>query len=321
MKEASQEDKDTLKQEDAEEVEETQLLVEPNREDASSVEIEAEEEPQADENMVAISKRVKESVKALRNQPTLPAEKPSWFMRFIFIGLCSVVAYHIHDYKVQSAAIGYCDAGSRTSQAVEEVKTRHFLARECNRENRTTLYPLSDATDRQDLIPCPFPPLIPLPQPESCTPCPEHASCSQFSVTCDTGYLPHPNALVFFLPSPPSSSNVSLFTASSPSERVWGVLHDTLNGLPGWGSVALPPRCLEDPNRKRHIGALGKAIEATLGKERGRRMCAGGKAMQQDIKESDGGEARKWGVELSMLKDTMRKKTSVRQFSFSGDQI
>ncbi|KAF9451065.1 hypothetical protein P691DRAFT_808908 [Macrolepiota fuliginosa MF-IS2] len=308
LKKPSQEDTGILKQE-VEKVEETQQLVEESQ--SVEAEAKAEEQPHADEQVEAVSQRIAESVEALRHQPRLPAEKPSWFLRVICVGLLSTLAYHIHDYKTRSAAIGYCDAGSRTSRVLEEVKAHRLLAKECNRANRTTLYPLGDTTDRQDLTSCPLPSLIPLPEPESCTPCPEHASCSQFSVTCDTGYLLHPNPLVFFLPTPPSSSNLSLTSASSPAEFVWGTLFDSLNGLPGFGSVALPPRCWEDPNRKRHIGALGKAIEATLGKERGRRMCTSDTATQSHVKESDGGEARKWGVELLKLRETMRKKTSM----------
>lgn len=292
--------------------EEAQLVSEPSQKGVESTGVaEVAEGSQVDNQVENVSKRIAESVKTLRQGPALPAqtEKPSWLVRFFFIGFFSILAYYIRDYKSQSAAIGYCDAGTKTNRMVEDLKMRHALARECNTENRTTLYPPNDV---QDLTPCPLPPLLPLPQPESCVPCPEHASCSQFSVTCETGYLLHPNALVFFLPTPPTSSNISLATASSPSEYVWGALSDSLNGLPGFGSIALPPRCLEDPNRRRHIGALGRAIEITLGKERGRRVCTGGKATYQDVKESDGGEAKKWGVEVAKLKEIMRRKTSVR---------
>ena len=270
---------------------------------------------QADEQREAISRRVTASMEALNRHPmSLPAEQPSWLVRCIFVATFLVVAHYVHDYKVQSSAIGYCDTGTRTSQVLENLKARHLLVKECNRQNQTTLPP-STPVGGQDLVVCPLPPLLPIPQPESCTSCPEHATCSQFSVLCDTGYLLHPNPLVFFMPTPPSVSNVSFATASSLSELTWGVLSDSLNGLPGFGSIALPPRCLEDPNRRRLIGALGRQIDTTLGKEHGGRVCAGGKGIQEHIKESDGGEAKKWGVELSELKETMRKKTSVRLYS------
>ena len=83
------------------------------------------------------------------------------------------------------------------------------------------------------------------------------------------------------------------------------------DGLPGFGSVALPPRCVEDPKRKRNIGALGKAIESLLGQERGHRLCAGGKLIDDVVMDIDGGDARKWGVELERLRDVMKKKTPV----------
>lgn len=270
---------------------------------------------QADEQRETISRRVAASMEALHHRPVpLPAERPSWLLWCILVVTFSVIAYHIHDYKVQSSAIGYCDTGTRTSQVVENLKARRLFVRECNRQNQTTLRPNTPAGG-QNLTVCPLPPLLPIPEPESCTPCPEHATCSQYSISCDTGYLLHPNPLVFFMPTPPSASNVSFATASSLPELAWGLLSDSLNGLPGFGSIALPPRCLEDPNRRRLIGVLGRNIENALGKEHGKRVCAGGKVIQEHVKESDGGEAKKWGVELSELKILMRKKTFVRLYS------
>jgi hypothetical protein len=266
------------------------------------------EEVQDSQEAIAVSNRVLKSMETAKRFPTPlePAEKPSWLLRFLFLALFSIVTYHVRDYKSRSAMIGYCDTGSNTNRIVQELKMHRELARQCNLENRTTLYPTGD---HQDSTPCPLPSLIPIPQPESCTRCPDHASCSQFSVTCEPGYLLHPGPLLFFMSTPPQSSNASFATASSLSEYIWGALHDCLNGLPGFGSVALPPRCLEDPKRKLHIGALGRAIEITLGRERGRRLCTG---VHQPSKESDGDEAKDWGVELTKLKEVMRKKTPVR---------
>lgn len=272
---------------------------------------EEEDEVQDSREEIAVSNRVLKSMEVAKRFPTpsAPPGKPSWLLRLTFVTLFSIVAYYVRDYKKQSAAIGYCDTGSNTSHVVQELKVYHELARECNLENRTTLY---SPADQQDSTPCPLPPLLPVSKPESCTLCPDHAFCSQFSVTCEPGYLLHPHPLLFFLSTPPQSSNLSFAAASSPSEYIWGALHDCLNGLPGLGSVALPPRCLEDPKRKVHIGALGRAIEITLGRERGRRLCTG---VHQQVKESDGGEAREWGVELTKLEEVMRKKTPV---SFSN---
>lgn len=82
----------------------------------------------------------------------------------------------------------------------------------------------------------------------------------------------------------------------------------TIDGLPGLGPVALPPRCVEDPRRKRHIGVLGKAIEAVLGLEHGKRLCAGEVPLVQD---TEGGEAKRWGMHLNELRDAMKAKTAV----------
>jgi len=68
----------------------------------------------------------------------------------------------------------------------------------------------------------------------------------------------------------------------------------------------LPPRCAEDPQRRRNIGSLGKAIESTLAKERGRRVCLGNNS-DDNISQED---AMRWGVEVESLKEVFRKKTT-----------
>jgi len=285
-------------------VEEEELSAEFVDDNSQPVEEDVQDSPEA----IAVPNRVLRSLETAKRFPTplTSTEKPSWSLRLFFLVLFSIVICYVRDYKGQSATIGYCDTASNTNRAVQGLKIRHELARQCNLENRTTLFPPGD---HQDSTPCPIPPLMPIPQPESCTPCPDHASCTQFSVSCESGYLLHPHPLLFFMSTPPQWSNASFATASSPSEYMWGTLHDCLNGLPGFGSVALPPRCLEDPKRKLHIGALGRAIENTLGRERGRRLCTG---THHSSKESNDIEAKEWGVELIKLKEIMRKKTPVR---------
>jgi len=63
---------------------------------------------------------------------------------------------------------------------------------------------------------------------------------------------------------------------------------------------------VEDPKRKRHIGNLGKAIEVTLAKERGRRVCSGDR-VNASVAEDSPEEAKKWGIELSELKEGFKK--------------
>jgi len=95
-------------------------------------------------------------------------------------------------------------------------------------------------------------------------------------------------------------------------DYVWKGIGVAANGLPGFGPIALPPRCVEDPKRKRHIGALGKAIETFLGQERGRKLCAGisPKAVKVDGENEQAIEAKTWGVNLDDLKGFLREKTA-----------
>ena len=210
-------------------------------------------------------------------------------------------------YKRESASIGFCDAGSNSSRALQEFQTRISAIEPCVRANRTFLdmpSELLDAITAKDGSSCPPLALITLPHPSVCAPCPEYASCSQHMVTCNNGYLLRPHPILALL-SPFGTA------PSAPVELVWNFISEVTDGLPGLGPVAFPPHCIEDPRRKRHIGALGKAIEALLGQERGRRVCAGAEEGQLTLSDSEGGEARKWGMEVDVLRETMKKKTAV----------
>jgi hypothetical protein len=227
--------------------------------------------------------------------------------------MVAAVGYVVFNYRTESASIGFCDTGSTTNNALEALRANRLAIEACNRENRTTLYlpSLRSENEQEDPTPCPLPPLVPIPLPNSCTPCPQHASCKQFSVHCDNGYILRPNALLGFLPNPPSSFDLSPSTSMAPSELAWALISETLNGLPGLGSIALPPRCALDPKRQRNIGVLGKAMESLLAQERGRRLCVGGQDLDKEYNEKEGGEARKWGIEIEQLRELMKRKTSV----------
>jgi len=290
----------------------------------------AQEDDQSEEDQsIAVSRRIAQGGKALTQTRSSFSDEPKTiplFFRILFAlivigGIAAVVKY-----KMESAPIGYCDTGSNTNSALEELKGKWNAVEACNKENRTHLYlpPLLVDSSRAgktageqegvDLTPCPLPPLIPLPHPTTCTPCPEHATCTQHRVICNTGYILRSHPLLFFLPYASSPSTASLSLSSSPIELIWKVISEVTDGLPGLGSVGLPPRCLEDPKRKRNIGVLGKAIEARLGQERGRRVCTGEQVSNGDngvVKDADGGEAKRWGVELEELRDVMKKKTAV----------
>lgn len=283
--------------------------------------VEAEDELPAadwsqDESLVtSVDQIVPQELSLVTQAPEVP-QWPLW-LRCIAFAFALATSGVVLNYKLESAAIGFCDRGSTTNLALETVRAHRIAVEDCNRENRTTLYPIPQSKTggreeqgENDALLCPLLPL-PLPFPNECTPCPDHATCDQESLACDNGFLLRSHPLLFFLP-PPAFPLNSTVSASSPTQLVWKTIAGAVNGLPGFGSVAFPPRCVEDPKRKRNIGVLGKAVEAMLGQERGRRVCAGGKNLDQEFEDREGGEAKKWGIELDALRDTMRRKTSVR---------
>jgi hypothetical protein len=233
------------------------------------------------------------------------AKSRSYLLTFLYAICFFVFSSVVIKYKRESGPIGFCDAGSNSSRALQEFQAHISAIEPCTRANRTILdipSEVFDAITAKDGPPCPLLSLIPLPHTSACTPCPEYASCNQHTVTCNSGYLLRPHPILALL-SP-------FGAAPSAVELVWNFISEVADGLPGLGPVAFSPHCTEDPKRKRNIGALGKAIEALLGQERGRRVCAGAEEGQLTISDSEGGEARKWGLEVEVLRETMKKKTA-----------
>lgn len=254
---------------------------------------------------VASTSQYNRSVIVNHHEPR--AKSRSYLLTFLYAICFLVFSSIVIKYKRQSASIGFCDAGSNSSRALQDFQAHISAIEPCVRANRTLMdipSELFDAITAKDGTPCPLLSLISLPHPSACTPCPEYASCSQHTVTCNSGYLLRPHPILALL---------SPFGAapSAPVDSVWTFISEVADGLPGLGPVSFPPHCIEDPKRKRNIGALGKAIEALLGQERGRRVCSGGEEGQLTISDSEGGEARKWGLEVEILRETMKQKTAV----------
>ncbi|KAJ7582750.1 Man1-Src1p-C-terminal domain-containing protein [Mycena floridula] len=249
-----------------------------------------------DAKVIAIQRRLGGEVSV---SPTRPKSSSSWIVRVVkFLLLLSVTAATVI-YKSSSAPIGYCETGSNTNKELENLRSWRLAAEACNRENRTLLYPRGDDT------PCPSPPLPVGLIPDSCTPCPKHAKCTQFGFTCDKGYMLSSPTPLFLLPPISSPSEITVSRNMSPSQAAWKAISFLTDGLPLVGSIGLRPSCVEDPKRKLHISILGKRIEATLGNERGRRLCSG-QFSDKDIPAREGGEGKQWGLEMSELRQIMR---------------
>ncbi|KAF8212275.1 Man1-Src1p-C-terminal domain-containing protein [Mycena galopus ATCC 62051] len=262
----------------------------PDEEDEEAEEELGEEElGEEDEHNAVVSRKIAEGGKQVALRPP-PAEKlgtAGLVMRGLVALLALVGSGVVFNYKLESAPIGYCAAGRDTNPTLEALRGRRLEIERCNAENNTLL---------PDGTPCPLLPLPGLPQPDACTPCPAHATCSQFRVeACEPGYLLKPPALLFFLPPP------------APESALWRAVGNVTDGLPGLGSVGLPPRCVEDPQRKLRIGALGRGVELELGAIRGRRKCASARGPHA-FPANEGGEARQWGVDMESLAGLMRER-------------
>lgn len=263
-----------------------------------------------DSSEVAVPSRMADGNQLIRRRPAPPLERSrSRFMTVIYLIAIFVTSYLVKQYKDESSAIGYCDTGCSTNQALQDLEARREAVEASNKDNRTILYLPSVLTDTglfEDGIPCPTLPFLSTLHPSTCAPCPEFASCTQHSVVCNPGYVLRPHPLLGLL---------SPFGSVTPLlESIWSLIADVTNGLPGLGPVAFPPRCAEDPKRKRNIGALGKAIEALLGQERGRLVCSGERSGREMLSDSEGGEAKKWGLEVERLREVMKRKTAVCSF-------
>lgn len=264
------------------------------------------EEDVEDGQVVAIQKTLSGDRTVMKNtQPQSGSGAASILLRFLVFLVIMASSAATIDYKTRSAEIGYCNKGQDTSSALETIRTLRLAEDLCRRENHTFLYPET----RGDITLCPPPHLVPF-QPNECTPCPEHGECTQFSVACDNGYLLRSHPLLFFVPPVPSRSQLKISPNTPPLQLGWALISTLLDGLPGFGSVALPPRCVQDPQRRRNIGLLGKAIETELANERGERACSGDHD-DKTYAEDQGGAARQWGMELKELEDRMKVKTAV----------
>ena len=301
-----------------------------------------------DESVDAVAQRIAEGGSLVTRDARPEPARVNWFLQLLVTILLVTSTGIVYQYKEESAQIGFCDAGSSTNSILDSMRAHRAAVESCNRENRTTLYVAdaahtssppppkptatassinSDASAIVAAEPCPPPPLIPAVQPDECTPCPKHATCTPDSVTCENGYILKPHPLLALLPVPlirKETANGVLqayehpahVSSGSPlSDLLYAAIHYVFDGVPFIGPVAVPPRCVEDPRRKRHIGALGKAIESILANERGRRLCEG---LNVGLPEgNEASEAQRWGLDVEKLREHIKEKTPVSWYGIA----
>ncbi|KAF4614692.1 hypothetical protein D9613_003028 [Agrocybe pediades] len=226
-------------------------------------------------------------------------------VRLSFWAVIAALMFSVYNYKAESSSIGFCDRGTNTSRVLDSILSARIAKEECQKRAfllQNSTEPLQEV--EQFVEDCGLPPLVPKPRPTTCTPCPDHASCDHFGVTCDSGYLLKPNILLSFVPVSPSRTTLTTTHLPQLSEGFFTAVSAVVDGLPLFGSIGLPPRCVEDPQRKKHIGALGKSIESRLTKERGQRICRGDISKAPPSEDLE--EAIRWGIEESQLREFYR---------------
>ncbi|CAE6519042.1 unnamed protein product [Rhizoctonia solani] len=226
----------------------------------------------------------------------IPPVVPRWLSLLLGFGF-SILLSVTASYKAESSSIGWCNTGSNTNPILAEREIAQAARYECAERLylNSTLGAVGliesgeGAANRQEVLDglmggeCTPLPLLPIPHPRTCTPCPEHATCTPpYGMSCDPTYILKPH----------------------PLDAVPG-LRALASGLPGFGAVAFPPRCVEDDARKRKVSGVAKGMATYLETVKGERICEGSVVGGKPI---DGGEPRKFGVKVGDLAELVLKE-------------
>jgi hypothetical protein len=247
------------------------LAVDLQTDHSSLVPVERTAEASQDETDMSVT--VRQDALTQRPKATVPAVKNASMtipLSFLLLALLKLLS----SYKSQSSALGYCDPNSMTNDIILRRENALQEAQACVARN--TRLKLENGNLDQlgsnsavTLYDCDVSslPLIPfLPRPQSCTPCPPHAICSQGLMTCSDEYILTPHPLSF--------------------------VSGAIDGLPLVGPKALPSYCRPDTEKKRMVGSLARELEGDLAKTRGEKVCSGVK--QGDVEGVEEGELREW---------------------------
>lgn len=275
--------------------------------------------PSADEAFaVEVSRRIAKGDSTVLHLPAgaLPVKPLSTIMRVLILMAMVLGTGFTRSYRTDSASIGYCDAGRDTSASLQGYQARQIAIEACNTDNATHILVPDRKLGKVVEEPCPAPSLTPGLGSIECTPCPDHATCAGHTLVCDAGYILRSHPLLSLVPPVKSRADLELTTSSPPTDVFWAAFHHTVDGLPGFGSVAFAPRCIRDPQRDLHIGALGRSIQKQLAAERGQRLCSG--PQPPKYSDTEGGEAREWGLSTDALKAANAPKSTQLQLSYDG---
>ncbi|CAE7161605.1 unnamed protein product [Rhizoctonia solani] len=226
----------------------------------------------------------------------IPPVVPRWLSLILGFGF-SILLSVTASYKTESSSIGWCNTGSNTNPIIAEREIAQAARYDCAERlylNSTLeavglIESRQGAANRQEVLDglmggeCTPLPLLPIPHPRTCTPCPEHATCTPpYGMVCDPTYIlkPHPLDAI-------------------PGLRAFA------NGLPGFGAVAFPPQCVEDDARKRKVSGVAKGMATYLETVKGERVCDGSVPGSKSV---DGGEPRKFGVKVNDLAELVLKE-------------
>ncbi|CAE6525222.1 unnamed protein product [Rhizoctonia solani] len=226
----------------------------------------------------------------------VPPVVPRWLSLILGFGF-SILLSVTASYKTESASIGWCETGSNTNSIIAERQIAQAARYECAERlylNSTLgavglIESTEGAANRQEVLDglmggeCTPLPLLPIPHPRICTPCPEHATCTPpYEITCHPTYI----------------------LKEHPLDAIPG-LRAFASGLPGFGAVAFPPQCVEDDARKRKVSGVAKGMATYLETVKGERICEGSVVGGKPI---DGGEPRKFGVKVNDLAELVLKE-------------
>ena len=87
----------------------------------------------------------------------------------------------------------------------------------------------------------------------------------------------------------------------------------TLDGLPGVGPYAFPPRCVEDTEWARRVRDIYEEVSELLSSERGRRLCRSDHPILLD----GASDARTWGLEIHSLEHAIKRRLPVSTCRYS----